>query len=149
MVTADYNSLEMMIFLLERGADMEAKNHVSQSVSQWVRVWVREILCDWGREWVSEWVCGWVSERERVVLRETVCEWGSEWDRERVSQKVSQSVSNGENEWVSEWLLFLLITTAAASAVCLNDWVGLCYCCYFCTLWDVCAFRGESLALQT
>lgn len=29
MVTADYNSLEMMIFLLERGADMEAKNHVS------------------------------------------------------------------------------------------------------------------------
>jgi hypothetical protein len=30
MVTADYNSLEMMIFLLERGADMEAKNHVSR-----------------------------------------------------------------------------------------------------------------------
>ena len=33
MVTADYNSLEMMIFLLERGADMEAKNHVSYSKS--------------------------------------------------------------------------------------------------------------------
>ena len=33
MVTADYNSLEMMIFLLERGADMEAKNHVSYGKS--------------------------------------------------------------------------------------------------------------------
>ena len=28
MVTADYNNLEMMIFLLDKGADMEAKNHV-------------------------------------------------------------------------------------------------------------------------
>jgi hypothetical protein len=35
MVTADYNSLEMMIFLLERGADMEAKNHVSHLIHKW------------------------------------------------------------------------------------------------------------------
>lgn len=31
MITADYNNLEMMIFLLDKGADMEAKNHVRTS----------------------------------------------------------------------------------------------------------------------